>query len=198
MLTLYGSVNSSAGRCIWALEEAGISFVLQSVDLKKGEQKAPWFLALNPNGKIPVLVDGDFFLYESYAINWYVAEKYAPQLLLSTAEDRALVQQWTHWSGFHLQCHIETVMYFTFFSRGTLEAMEKAKNDLVPYLHVLDATLEKNEYILGSDFSLADINVGSVVNLGASLNLDYTPYVHISRWLLSLKARDAYARAIAR
>jgi glutathione S-transferase len=196
MITLYGSINSSAGRCIWALAESGVPFTLKSVNLRAGEQKQEWFLALNPNGKIPVLVDGDFSLFESYAINWYVAEKYAPQLLGSGVENRARIQQWTHWSGFHVQRHVETVMYAKLFGNSTPEAVEKAKADVIPYLQILDAHLAGKPYMLGETFTLADIHVGSVINLGVSVEMDMAPYAHTSRWLACLKERQAYTEAV--
>jgi glutathione S-transferase len=96
MTTIYGSPRTSAGRCIWALEEAGIKYNNQPVDMKNKEHKSPEYLKLNPNGKVPVFVDNDVTLFESMAINSYIAESYKKELLGKTASERGLLTRPQH------------------------------------------------------------------------------------------------------
>jgi glutathione S-transferase len=99
MIKIYGSKKGSAARCLWMLEEVGITYEQIELNMKEKEQKQAWYVKLNPNGKVPTLVDGEFVLWESYAINAYLAERYKPELLGSTIEERSLVNQWTYWGG---------------------------------------------------------------------------------------------------
>src|SRR4051812_35154227 len=99
-MKLYGSLNSRSFNTLKiraAFAEAGVAFDYIAVDIPKGDNKTPEFLAMNPHGKIPVLLDGDFALAESDAILWYVAERHPEARLLPPAGDlrgRARVQQW--------------------------------------------------------------------------------------------------------
>jgi glutathione S-transferase len=97
MLTIYGTKRSSAYRCHWLLAELGVEYETKAVDILGGENKSEAFLKMNPNGKVPVLVDGDFTLFESFAINAYLAEKHRPELLGTSLEQHALVYQWNAW-----------------------------------------------------------------------------------------------------
>ena len=73
MISIYGSPRSSAGRCVWAAEEAGVAYEVKAVDMRNQEHKSAEFLKLNPNGKVPAMKDGDISLFESMAINFYIA-----------------------------------------------------------------------------------------------------------------------------
>ena len=90
MIMLYGSVRSSAARCYWCLEEIGVAYKGVPVDMKANEHKSENFLKINPNGKVPALVDDQIQLFESMAINFYLAEKYKPSLLGSSIAEKAL------------------------------------------------------------------------------------------------------------
>ena len=81
MITLYGSARSSAGRCLWCLEETGVAYENKNVDMRTKEHQSEAFLKINPNGKVPAMVDGETKLFESMAINFYLADKYKPELL---------------------------------------------------------------------------------------------------------------------
>ena len=99
MITIYGRVYSRAPRVLWAAEEIGVPYEHVSVDHKTDEVLQPEFLAMNPNGKIPVMVDGDVTLFESMAINFYLATKYGEDLLPNSAHDHARALQWTFWGA---------------------------------------------------------------------------------------------------
>jgi glutathione S-transferase len=106
MITLYGSPRSSAGRCVWALEEAGVPYTLKEVDMRNKEHKSPEFLKINPMGKVPAMVDGDITLFESMAINYYIADNYKKELLGTNALEKGLAMQWSFWATSELQTPI--------------------------------------------------------------------------------------------
>ncbi len=191
MLTLYGTLRSSAGRCFWTLEEAGVSYEAIPVSFQEKEQKSEKYLKLNPNGKVPTLVDGDFILWESMAIDLYIARKYKPALLGNGVEDMAKIDQWSYWTAIHLQKYIEIVMYFAMFQKGTAEAVEQAKQDIVPYFTVLNSSLEGKDFLVGNTFTIADIHVESALNLAIMVGFDLSAYQNIIRYHNAMKARPA-------
>ncbi len=191
MITLYGSANSSAGRCVWLLEELNVPYEQKELNMKNREHKSEWFLKLNPNGKIPVLVDGEFVLWESNAINQYLAEKYKPELLGRTLEDRANVSRWVWWSTLHVQRYFDTILYFVLFNVGSQDMAIKAGDEVKPYLAILNDHLEKRDFMVGTEFTLADLSVASVINLGFGLEYDFTAYPSIVSWMGRMKTRPA-------
>ncbi len=198
MIKVYGSPHSSAGRCFWMLEEAGLKYERQPLDMKNGEHKLPEFLKLNPNGKVPCLIDGDFIIWESMAINSYLAEKYKPELIPSTAESRAHMQQWSYWAALEMQPPLIDIFIQKVFvpeDKRNHQVIEKATQVVPLKLEILNNHLKKSKYVVGDQFSLADINVGSVANLANAIEFDLKPYGEIMRWLQFLKERSAYKKA---
>ena len=110
-ITLYGWPRSSASRVHWALEELGIPFELVTLDPAKGEHRAPAYLAINPNGKVPALVDDDQPYFESLAILLHLAETYGRErdLWPAAGPARAEALCWTVWGGTELQCLYDAV-----------------------------------------------------------------------------------------
>lgn len=198
MLKIYGSMRTSAGRNIWLLEELGVPYEMVDLNMKEKEHKSESYLKLNPNGKVPTLVDEDFVLFESYAINQYLAEKHQPELLGKTLEERALVNQWTFWGLNHVQKYFETIMYFAMFNSGTAEGVEKAKTDVMPFLAILNNHLAGKDYVVGNAFTLADISLGTIVNLAMSMQYDFSNYANILKWAEKIKARPAVAKIMAK
>ncbi len=92
-IKLYGPRSGSAVRCHWTLAEAGVTYEAIHVDMQSDERRREPFLSMNPSGQIPVLKVDDFVLAESLAINNYIAEKYKPELLGDSDEEKALVWQ---------------------------------------------------------------------------------------------------------
>lgn len=197
MIKLYGSVRGSAARCLWMLEEIGVEYEQVELNMKEKEQKQEWYLKLNPNGKVPTMVDGEFVLWESYAINTYLAEKYKPEFLGASLEEKALVNQWSYWALIHLQKYFEITLYFNLFQVGTKENAEKAKIDVVPFITILEKYLEGKEYIVGNTFTLADLNVATVIHMGFGVQFDFSNFTNILRWTESLKNRPAMMKILA-
>jgi glutathione S-transferase len=200
MLKIYGSPHSSAGRCYWMLEEIGVPYERVPLDMRAKQHKSEGFLKLNPAGKVPVLIDGDFVLWESAAINSYLAEKYKPELLGRTIEERALVNQWTLWAMTDLQPpHVDLLIQLIFIpeERRDLGVIEKARAAIIPKLAILDQYLLDRQYMVGSSFTLADINVGSVVNIGQMTGGDTSQFKNIAQWFGRLADRPSRRKLIS-
>ncbi len=197
MITLYGSPNSSSGRCFWALEEMGIEYETKKIDFKEKEHKSNEFLKLNPNGKVPVLVDGDHQIWESMAINMYLGDKYKPELMGKSLIERGKTYQWSFWSLMDLQTPLIDIfiqMVFVPEDRRDLEKIEKSRAKLPALLETLDKELSHHKYLTGNEFTLADLNTASVVHVSKHIKYDLSTYTNIQRWLELISERGAYKR----
>lgn len=195
MIKIYGSPRTSAGRCFSMLEEIGVPYDVGSVDMAKREHKSPEFLKLNPNGKVPCLVDGDFVIWESIAINSYLAEKYKPELLGAGVEEKSLVNQWSIWGMTELQPPLVDLLIQTVFmpeGKRDLALIEKRRAQLPARMEVLDQALQGKEYLLGGHYTLADLNLVSVVRMAAMTQVDLTPFKNIMTWLERINARPSF------
>ncbi|MBA3582290.1 MAG: glutathione S-transferase family protein [Gammaproteobacteria bacterium] len=195
MLTLYGAPQSNADRSAWLLYEANVAFDYQKLDLRSAEGRAA-FAKINPALKMPYLVDGDVQIGESIAINFYIAEKYAPTLWGDTPEQRAQIY---YWSLFAITNLLKDVLEVLGHTRVLAEELrspklaERSKDLAIRYLAVIEEAL-KDEYLLGSRFTVADVNVGSVVHLADRIKIT-TLGPRTSAWLARLRARPAYQKA---
>ena len=97
VIKIYGVVATRTARCLWMLEEVGQPYELVEVQPRTEQADSPEFRAVNPNGRVPALVDGDTVLWESMAINLYLAEKYGGAMMPATVEGRGLACQWSFW-----------------------------------------------------------------------------------------------------
>lgn len=180
MLKLYGGVRSRASIVQWYLEELDIPYEFVLLDMQAGEHRQPEFLAINPMGKVPAIV-GDFKLWESGAILLYLAEKYAPAPI--TLEQRAELTQWV------------------LFANATLGPglfMEANREREMPrLLTALDQSLEAQSFLLGEEFSVADVAVGSTLGFAEMmLKLDFGAYEAIASYVKRLTARPAFQKTI--
>lgn len=197
MITIYGSPKSSSGRCFWCLEEIGAKYEAKSVNFKEKEHKSEAYLKINPNGKVPALVDDGFVMSESMAINLYLAEKYKPELLGKSINDKAKVSQWSIWAIADLQPPLIDIFIQLVFvpeERRDTAVIEKAQKKLPDLLEILDTQLENNDYLIGNEFSLADLNVNSVVSICFHVNYDLSKYENIKRWLSKIGERPAFKK----
>src|SRR5215470_2282558 len=163
-MKIYGSPMSRASRVMWCAKELGVPF--EHVDVPWDKLKDPTFLTINPNGKVPGFCDGELKLFESLAINLYVAKKYGTgELYPTNIEDEARTFQWTLWAAAEVEPLVlpSVMVKFGFGSDPVTAAAaaERAK----PVLRVLDDHLEDRQWLVGNKFSVADLNVGGVVLL---------------------------------
>ena len=197
MITLYGPARSSAGRCLWCLEEAGVPYENKQIDMRTKEHKSESFLAINPNGKVPALVDGNTTLFESMAINFYIADKYKPELLGNTAEERALSYQWSFWASSELQDPIIQVFIQKVFmpeEKRSQAVIDENMAKLPEYLNTLDKALANKTFLNGKTFSLADLNTASVVTIAPHIGFDMSAYKNVDLWLKAISDRPAFQR----
>ena len=203
-MKLYNAnLSPNAFRVRVVASELGIELDVIEVDFRKGEHKSESYLAINPNGKVPVLVDGDFVLWESRAINAYLAGL-RPERGLYPAEPkkRAMVDQWSYWQAVHLGPAMQRVVFERYlkpkFGMGETDetVIEPQLKELAQFLPILDANLTGKEWVAG-DLSLADFAVGStfIYRKPAGVSLDEVP--NIAAWMTRLESRPSWQAAIA-
>lgn len=197
MITIYGSPRSSSGRCFWCLEEIDETYDAKPLNFKEKEHKSLAYLKINPNGKVPTLTDDDFVIWESIAINFYLAETYKPELLGLDNKQHGLVQQWSLWGIAELQSPIIGAFIQLVFvpeERRDNGIIEKAMAKIPGLLKVLDDALEGKNYLVGDDFTLADLNVASIASLCSEIKFDLTAYKNIQTWLTQISERPAFKK----
>lgn len=197
---LFGISGSRALRAIWGIEEVGIDY--EHVPVTYGaDSKSAAHLAVNPNGRIPALIDGDLQLFESMAINLYLAKRYGGALYPADIADEARTWQWSVWAISEiepLQMQIVVQQLFTPEERRNPKVSEGAAKGLQRPLRVLDAALAGRDWLVGDHFSVADLNVASVMHLMKSIDFGYAQHANVQRWADACFARPALARALAK
>lgn len=197
---LFGISGSRALRAIWGMEEVGIDY--EHVPVSYGaDSKAGDYLAVNPNGRIPALIDGDLQLFESMAINLYLTKRYGEALYPANAADEARALQWSVWAISEiepLQMQIVIQKLFTPEDRRNPKVIEGATKGLQRPLKVLDTALSGGSWLAGDAFSVADLNVASVMHLMKMIDFSYAEHANVQRWADACYARPALARALAR
>ena len=201
MIKLYGIPASRASRCLWMLEELGVAYENVPVNFV-GDVRKPEFLKLNPNGRIPVVDDEGCVLFESLAINLHLAHKYDAGLWPKSLDDQSRAIQWSIWAMTELEPPLMTVL----LNRVLLPAEQRdeakaaaAARSLPKPIAVLDSALAGRETLLGGPFSVADLNVASVLALGAKLGAaDLSSAANAAAWLARCTARPASKRAMGR
>ena len=169
-MKLYGTAQSRAFRSLWLLEELGIEYEHENTGSRTDAKTSNYLENINPNGKIPALVDGDLVLWESLAINLYLARKYDGGLLPKSLDDQARALQWSFWVMTEIEpTLVEVLMNRRGFSEAERDSAkaDAAETALAPRLAVLDDALGDRRYLLGDSFSVADLNVASVLVLDA-------------------------------
>jgi glutathione S-transferase len=198
-LTIYGVPRSRAFRTLWMAKELGLDYEHVKVDFATGETRRPQHLALNPNGHIPVIDDDGFVLWESMAINLYLAKKYsAGRLYPNRLEDEARAWQWSFWG----MTEVERPVLTALFNRAILPenqrdaaAADEAEKTLAQPLGVLDGALGRSAYLLGDSFTVADLNVASILSWARPAQIDMGPFPKVAEWLKNCAERPA-ARAV--
>ncbi len=194
---IYGPTASRASRALWIVHELQIPFEhipIEMKDLKNAE-----FLGINPNGKVPAMVDGDFKLFESMAINLYLASKYGTKSLFpSTPEEQALCYQWSFWGMAEIEKPLLTILIDQFMTppdKRKPEAVAEALKALPKPLTVLNTALQGREYLLGDRFTVADLNLAAICSWAKPIKFDFTPFPNVGAWLERCLARPAWKAA---
>lgn len=193
-LKIYGIPQSRALRCLWMARELGVPYDNIQVHFSK-TQDSPELLAINPNARIPAIDDSGFQLYESMAINLYLAKKYGAgkDIVPTTIEDEARTNQWSFWVMTEIEKPVLAVMLHT-LGMQPLDAavLAQTRQDLDRPLAVLEAHLKDRDYLLGSKFTVADLNVASVMVWARTGRMDMVAYPRLADWLKRCVARPAF------
>ena len=225
MIRLYGTPQTRAFRPLWMLEELGVPYELVRTDFASGATRTPEFLKLNPNGHVPALVDGELTLFESMAINLYLAEQYGQGgLWPASAHDRARTLQWSFWAMTECEAYLFDVLFASggaqfekwrawtnteefrvthpgapLLTKEGIAARAKAADAALQLpLRVLDAQLAGRDFLLGTSFGAADLNVASIWVTARLARLDLAAHPNADAWLARCTSRPALAAAAAK
>ncbi|MBI2894323.1 MAG: glutathione S-transferase family protein [Deltaproteobacteria bacterium] len=180
-----------------ALEEVGADYEIVHLDLTKGEQKGADYLELNPNGKVPTIVDGDFVLWESNAILAYLGEKYpATELVPQDRLLRARVNQLLFWQATLLGPAVGSLFFASRIDHPTDPArVDAARRDATRALAVLGALLGGRTTGVGQGLTIADLALGPFVELAMDLGLEAPS--QCAPWLAALRGRKSWRKVYA-
>ena len=196
MIELYTAPTPNGRKVSIALEELDIPYTVHAVDLKAGEQKQPAFLAINPNGRIPAIVDDGFPIFESGAILLYLAEKFQ-NLLPSGAKNRSVAIQWLMWQMGGLgPMHGQATVFNRYFPERLPLVIARYQNETRRLFAVMDRRLGQEEFLAGT-YSIADIACWPWVMQHDWAGLEISEFLHLSRWLSGIGARPAVQRGAA-
>jgi glutathione S-transferase len=201
MLQLYGNSRSRALRCLWMLEEMGQPYQLIEKSTRADDLQSADYLRLNPNARIPTLVDGNTVLWESMAINLYLAQQYDGPMHCANATVLGHAAQWSFWA----MLEIEALLLDLLNHRAVLpdfarDASHVERDTLLLQkpLQVLNSGLDGRDHLAGNSFTVADLNVASILVWGRIARLELSAHPNVARWLDACLARPAYVRVRAR
>jgi glutathione S-transferase len=193
VIKLYGTAMSRSGRALWTLEELGLNYEHSPVEVKKA--KSPEMLTLNPNGHIPTLDDSGLVVWESMAINLYLAEKYGKAPFWpATPEQHAQLYQWSFWGMQEIEPHMATILRNRMLlppEQRDVKADQSAVKALEAPLKVLDDHLKRTSYLVGNDYTIADLNVASQFSLASMVKLEFPAAPTASEWLQRCLSRPS-------
>jgi glutathione S-transferase len=203
-IKLYSWPHSSGTRVAWALEELGVPYEYIQLDGKKNEHRTPQYLAVNPHGKVPGLVDDELRLFESGAMLLYLGDKYGVEKKLWPAgggQARADATCWTVWAMADFGSYLMQCLYHGLDSPVSYKPEDRSRacadynrSQLTRGLDALQARLQDREHLLGA-FSLADIAAASWLQLGTMFGIKLDSHRHVADWLKRCSERPACRRA---
>jgi len=197
-LKIYGVPISRAFRALWMANELGLDYENVPIHFADGSAKTPEYLAINPNGKIPAIDDDGLKLWESMAINLYLAKKHDKGFWPKSPEAEAQTLQWSVWVMAEAEKPALAVLLNRSFlpeERRDPKAAADGEQQLQQPLKVLDQALAKTGYLVGSSFSVADLNVASVLSWAKMARVDLSAYPHVDKWLTQSLKRPAAVKA---
>ena len=188
-IKIFGSPQSRAFRALWAAKEMGVDYELVT------DYKTTDFAKINPNSKIPALQDGDLTLFESMAINLYLAQKFDKGLWPKSAADQGRTYQWSFWVMTEVEKAALTILMDTFGMKKDPEGAEASKTALEKPFDILDKHLAGRDYVLGKDFTIVDVNLASVIGWAKAGKMDLSRWSNLSAWLDRCQGRPAASAA---
>jgi glutathione S-transferase len=197
MLRIYGSARSRGVRTLWMAGELGLQYEHLDYAPRSPATRTPAYLALNPNGRVPTIDDAGFVLSESMAINLYLAKQHG-KLYPVDPKHEALAWQWSFWEVDRLDRQMTTYANNAFVlpeAQRNPAAAKGAWDEITPALDVLESALTKTQWLAGSEFCIADLNVAAAMVRALGFDLGKWPKVHA--WLHQCWDRPAAKRALA-
>jgi GSH-dependent disulfide-bond oxidoreductase len=196
MIQLYTAATPNGYKVSVALEEMDLPYVVHPVSLTAGEQKSPEFLALNPNGRIPVIVDDGFPVFESGAILLYLAEK-TGKLMPQDPHGKSRVTQWLMFQMGGIGPMMgQANVFYRYFPERIQPAIDRYHGEVKRLFGVIDRHLAENEWLAG-DYSIADIANWCWTRTSRWSGVDPEPYENMARWHRAIAERPAAQRGIA-
>lgn len=201
MLKILGRNNSSnVQKVLWVCDELAVPYEREDIGGPFGGNKEPDYLAMNPNGRVPTVIDNETVLWESNVIVRYLCEKHAPNSLYpSDLAGRALAGQWMDWQ----QTTVGPVIFPVFWGlvRTALEdrdreAIAKGRDQLEATLIILDERLSRTKYVAGESFTMGDIPLGIMVYRWFTLDIERKPLPNLARWYEQLTERGAFQQNV--
>jgi glutathione S-transferase/GST-like protein len=200
MIELYTAPTPNGWKASIMLEEVGLPYEVRPINLLSGEQKEDWYLRINPNGRIPAIVDrdeGDFPVFESGAILIYLAEKTGSRLLPTEKKARSRVLQWLMFQmGGVGPMQGQANVFFRYAPEKIQFAIDRYQNETKRLYTVLDGQLKDHEYLAG-DYSIADVATWPWVRIHAWAGVETDDLPHLTRWIEALAVRPACERGVA-
>jgi len=198
-LRIYGIARTRAFRALWVANELGLDYEHLPIEIGGEGARTAEFLAINPNGRLPFIVDDGFALYESLAITLYLAKKHsAGKLYPGTLESEAKAWQWSFWAIAEVDRGVNIwslhAVRLPLAERDAALREEALKVVATPF-KVLDAAVAKQPYLLGDAFTVADLNVAAVISRAVDMDLTASP--HLKAWLVRWLERPAARSALA-
>ena len=198
MIDLYTAATPNGWKASVALEEMAIEYTCHPINLMEGEQKTPFFLSMNPNGRIPVIVDrdeDDLAVFESGAIMIYLAEK-TGQFLPADKKNRSRVIQWLMFQmGGVGPMMGQANVFYRYFPEKIQPAIDRYQHEVKRLFTVLDTHLKDNEYLV-DDYSIADMANWCWVRTYEWSGVEVDDLPHLNRWRTSIEARPAARRGV--
>lgn len=192
MMKLYWSPRSRSFTALWLMEETGVPYERVLIDIQKGSQRTLEFLEVNPMGKVPALQDGDATMAEAAAICAYVAERYPDAKLAPPVGDPARAK-YLYWLFYGPGCIEPAVVQLA--TKIEMNPVAAGWGDAQRVIDVLDAALQEGPWLLGENFSAADIVIGSGLNFGVRLFKIMPSRPSFDAYIARCMQRPAFQRA---
>lgn len=187
MRKIYGAPTARTNYCIWVMEELGLTYENIPVNPFSGETKTAEYKALNPNGLIPTLEEDGQILWESMAVNFYLAKTYGRgKLMPDDPWEEALVLQWSLFGIQNLdKLAVNCILHKIALPEEHRDEgiLKSAEEGLVPHLQILNTHLSGRQYLVGEAFSLADLNLAAMLDYARKARVDFSPYPDLETWL---------------
>ncbi len=201
MLKIWGRKNSSNVRkALWCAEEAGIAYERVEAGGAFGVVNEPEYLARNPNGRVPMIEDGDLVLWESNAIVRYLAAAYAPgSLYPEDPASRACGDKWMDWTTSSFASEFRDLFWGilrTPVEQRNLPVIEAARQRCIALLELPERALGERPYLSGDSFAMGDIPLGSFIYAWFEMPIERPPQPNLQAWYARLCERPAYQLAV--